>query len=256
MVEKNSLPTRSWGDMPTGGPKHEFREGLMIRLLQAALPQGRILDAGAGDGTLTLKLASLGYSVLALDASADCIALLKQKLEAAPFRDRVSLAQGKLPDTGLAEASLDGIVSGEVVEHFQDDRGLVREFSRLLKPGGVCVVSVPADPGKWDLNDEWSGHFRRYHAHDLERLFTGAGFSVGTIHYWGWPLGYLFHRLFYLPWLRRHHHLDGRSRSRTLSTRVGVSPFVSKFIALIFGIDNLFNRLPYGIGLVGSFRKI
>ena len=242
--------------MPTGGPKHQFREAAMIRLLQAARPQGKILDAGAGDGTLTMKLASLGYSVLALDASADCIALLKQKLEAAPFRDRVSLAQGKLPDTGLAEASIDGIVSGEVVEHFKDDQALIREFRRLLKPGGVCVVSVPADPGKWDLNDEWSGHFRRYHAQDLERLFTGAGFSVEAIHYWGWPLGYLFHRLFYLPWLRSHYRLDGQTRSQTLATRVGVSPFVSKSIALIFRIDNLFNRLPYGIGLVGSFRKM
>ena len=254
MSEKPPFPVRSWGDMPTGGPKHEFREARMIRLLQAALPQGGILDAGAGDGSLTLKLAHLGYSVLALDASAECVALLSRKLEGAPFQ-RVSLTQGKLPDTGLLAASFDAIVSGEVVEHFQDDQALVREFHRLLKPGGVCVVSVPADPKKWDLNDEWSGHCRRYQAEDLRRLFTANGFEVAALHYWGWPLGYLFHRFFYLPWLGRHHRLDGRTRSQSFSTRVGVSPLVSKSIAALFSFDNLFNRLPYGIGLVGCFRK-
>ena len=241
--------------MPTGGPKHEFREALMIRLLKSALAQGKVLDAGAGDGTLTLKLAGRGYSVLALDASADCLALLGLKLEPSPFRERVSLTQGRLPDTGLMAASFDGIVCGEVVEHFQDDWAVVREFFRLLKPGGVCVVSVPADPGKWDLNDEWSGHFRRYPARELAELFTGNGFGVESLHYWGWPLGYLFHRFVYLPWLRRYHRLDGRTRGRTLATRVGVSPVVSKAIAALFSFDNLFNRLPFGIGLVGCFRK-
>ena len=255
MNNQPSPALRSWGDMPTGGPKHEFREALLLRLLQAALPQGRVLDAGAGDGSLTLKLASRGYSVLALDASADCIRLLGQKLEAAPFREQVEFQQASLPGTGLKPASFDGIVSGEVVEHFKDDRALVREFSRLLKPGGVCVVSVPADPKKWDLNDEWSGHFRRYHAEDLARLFTANGFEVAALHYWGWPLGYLFHRFFYLPWLRRHHRLDGQTRSRTLATRVGVSPLLSKSIAALFSFDNLCNRLPYGIGLVGCFKK-
>jgi len=258
-VEKMNLPkppaARRWGDMPTGGPKHQFRQALMLKLLQPALPQGRILDAGAGDGTLSRKLAGLGYSVLALDASADCIALLAQTLEAFPYRERVELKHGTLEKSGLPEQSFDGITAGEVLEHFQDDQSLVREFHRLLKPGGVCVVTVPADPDKWDLNDEWAGHFRRYRARDLERLFAGAGFQAELIHYWGWPLGYLFHKLFYLPWLRRHHHLEGQARANSVSTRIGVHPWISQGLALVFQMDNLFNRLPFGIGLVGCFRK-
>ena len=247
--------TRRWGDMPTGGPKHQFRETLMLKLLRPALPQGRILDAGAGDGTLTLKLASLGYSVLALDASADCLALLARNLETFPFRARVELKQGTLENSGLADGSFDGIVAGEVLEHFQDDQALVREFHRLLKPAGVCVVTVPADPGKWDLNDEWAGHCRRYRAEDLKRIFRGKGFQTEVILYWGWPLGYLFHRLFYLPWLRRHHHLEGQARARSISTKLGVHPWVSQGLAQVFRLDNLFNWLLFGIGLVGCFRK-
>ena len=171
------------------------------------------------------------------------------------MRERVSLQQGKLEASGLPEAGWDGIVSGEVVEHFEDDEKLVREFHRLLKPGGVCVVSVPADPGKWDHNDEWSGHFRRYRAQDLQRLFTRNGFQAEAVHYWGWPLAYLFHRCFYLPWLRRSWRLEGKVRAGSLSTKIGVHPWVSKGLAQIFRLDTFVNRLPFGIGLVGCFRK-
>ena len=246
---------RRWGDMPTGGPKHQFRQALMLKLLQTALPQGRILDAGAGDGTLTRKLAALGYSVLALDASVDCLALLARTLEAFPYRERVELKQGTLPNSGLADAAFDGIVAGEVIEHFQDDQALVQEFHRLLKPAGVCVVSVPAESKKWDLNDDWAGHCRLYNADELKQLFETSGFQAQIIHYWGWPLGYLFHRLFYLPWLRRHHHLESEARASSVSTRIGVHPWVSPGLAQVFRLDNLFNRLPFGLGLGGGFRK-
>ena len=255
MSEKTETSLRRWGDMPTGGPKHEFREGLMLNLFARALPGGRIFDAGAGDGTLTLKLAARGYRVAAMDASSDCLGLLAQKLAAAPFRERVELVRGSIMQTGLADNSFDGVAAGEVIEHFSDDAGLVREFGRLLKPGGICVVSAPADPKKWCLNDDWSGHVRRYHAADLEALFTRNGFETVAVHYWGWPLAYLFHYALYLPWLERHHQLDGVDRAQSVSTRVGVSPWVSKGLALAFRLDNLFNGLPYGIGLVGCFRK-
>lgn len=254
MTEKQPA-RRQWGDMPTGGPKHEFRERLMLHLLRSALPQGRILDAGAGDGTLSLKLARRGYSVLALDASADCLARLKQTLASLPCRDRVELKQALLPASGLPPESFDGIVAGEVLEHFPDDQALVQEFHRLLRPGGACVVSVPAQTKKWDLNDEWAGHCRLYTAEGLKALFETTGFEAGDLRHWGWPLAYLFHRLIYLPWLYRHHRQEGAARAGALSTRIGIHPWVSAGFAWVFQLDNLFCDLPLGIGLVGKFLK-
>lgn len=47
----------------------------------------------------------------------------------------------------LAGGSLDGVVSLDVLEHVPDYRAALREFSRVLKPGGVLVLTVPFHEG-------------------------------------------------------------------------------------------------------------
>ncbi len=78
----------------------------------------------------------------------------------------------------LPDASLDGVVMLNVLEHIEDDRGAMRQVFRVLRPGGVVVIEVPAGPHLYDAYDKVLMHHRRYTLAGVSELVTGAGFTV------------------------------------------------------------------------------
>ena len=62
----------------------------------------------------------------------------------------------------VADASLDAIVSANLLEHVPDDRRALSEMARTLRPGARAVVVVPAGPSTYDYYDRFLGHERRY----------------------------------------------------------------------------------------------
>ena len=62
--------SHDWGDAPElYGPRHDYREALILRRLLPALPGPEVLNAGAGAGSLTLKLVDAGLRVTSVEAS-------------------------------------------------------------------------------------------------------------------------------------------------------------------------------------------
>jgi SAM-dependent methyltransferase len=78
----------------------------------------------------------------------------------------------------FADASFDVLTAVDILEHMDDDRGALQEWARVLKPGGRLFVFVPAHRWLWSLQDEISGHKRRYTAGGLRRLVEGAGLRL------------------------------------------------------------------------------
>lgn len=111
---------------------HEYA----VRIVEAGLsPGARVLDVGAGSGALTARLASHGFAVIASDLDgADYRAL-------PPFVrwDASSLE----PPADVAPSSMDGVCAIEVLEHVENAAQALRNFYRLLRPGGLLVVSTP-----------------------------------------------------------------------------------------------------------------
>jgi SAM-dependent methyltransferase len=70
------------------------------------------------------------------------------------------------------------LISMCVIEHLDDDLGALREYHRVLRPGGVLFVSVPAYQWLWGTHDELAAHRRRYSARQLVRVVEDAGFTV------------------------------------------------------------------------------
>jgi SAM-dependent methyltransferase len=78
----------------------------------------------------------------------------------------------------LPSASVDAAVLLNVLEHIEDDAGAVGQVARVLKPGGVAVIEVPAGPGLYDAYDKYLRHYRRYRLPDVARLLERAGLRV------------------------------------------------------------------------------
>jgi 2-polyprenyl-6-hydroxyphenyl methylase/3-demethylubiquinone-9 3-methyltransferase len=96
----------------------------------------RVLDIGSGGGFLAARLADAGYEVTGIDPSMAAV-----RGAAAHVHASFARAVGeKLP---FADGSFDSVVCSEVLEHVEDPGGVIAEASRVLRPGGVFVFSLP-----------------------------------------------------------------------------------------------------------------
>jgi len=187
-----------WGSAPEFvGPRHELREKLLLDLFRSGSPGPRVLNAGAGAGSFSLRLAENGFDVTSVDASSAAVEVLRGRVTGEVARADVTA----LP---FADAAFDAAVLGEVLEHVEDDRGALEEVARVLRPGGVLAVSVPADPKRFGASDRWAGHVRRYARQELLGACEAGGFTVERCRAWGFPFAALYHRYLYERRLDRH----------------------------------------------------
>ena len=90
----------------------------------------------------------------------------------------VPLLRFDMVECPLPSASVDAVVLLNVLEHIEDDGAAVSQMARVLRPGGIAVVEVPAGPGLYDVYDKYLQHYRRYRLADLCRLLERAGLPV------------------------------------------------------------------------------
>jgi SAM-dependent methyltransferase len=257
MKSRQKIPKREWGKTEIAGGRQAFRLDLIIKgLKKHAPPPCRVLDAGCGVGTLSMALLAEGHEVAGVDASAAGLERLSFKLGKARQKNTEAAEAGPFCIAGLdrlpfPDNSFQAIVSGEVLEHLEDDAGAAKELDRVLAPGGVVLITVPANPKLWSIEDEWAGHVRRYRPDELCALFEKQGLSTIDIHHWGWPVIYLYNRFLFQPLLKRKLK-RGSAEFKGLSEGGGA---LTRLMGLAFSVDRLFFRLPWGIGLYAAFRK-
>jgi SAM-dependent methyltransferase len=135
-----------------------------------------LLDCGAGTGRFAQEMAA-DCRVMVLDDHEEALQMLRTK-----FRpDQViSLAGDRVP---LPDGSLDYVTALDVLEHTPDDRAVVSGFERLLKPGGVALVTVPASMALWSDWDVGLHHYRRYARAELRALFPAAQWELIHVNY-------------------------------------------------------------------------
>jgi hypothetical protein len=66
-----------------------------------------------------------------------------------------------------------------VVEHVDDDTGLLEEMGRVSRPDGVLILSTPVHKSMWSPLDDACGHVRRDEPEVLFEKVRAAGFEVG-----------------------------------------------------------------------------
>lgn len=138
----------------------------------------RVLEVGAGTGTITARIASGRERVVALEIEQPYVDALQDRFRDAP-NVRPYLADVALADwPGLKEERIDSILLSNVLEHIPDDGGAVRRFRELLPKGGALVLFVPAHEWLFGSLDEAVGHHRRYTPSTLRRVVEDNGFDV------------------------------------------------------------------------------
>jgi SAM-dependent methyltransferase len=252
-TELVELAPHGWGDAPDlYGPRHEYRESLLLRRLRPLLPAGHLLNAGCGAGTFTLRLLDAGYEVSSVDASPAFVARVASLLDARGLYGAQLAEEADVEALRFADESFDGVVCGEVLEHLDDDAAAVREFARVLKPGGPVLISVPANPWRYDWTDHWAGHRRRYTAHALEARLAQAGFTDIEIVPYGFPLLGLYHRQVYRRVLRKRLESGGDD----LGAPSGPARLAARALRTAFELDTLFlGRRPGYFGLIATARR-
>ena len=137
-------------------------------------PPLQILDYGCGTGSLTRSLAAFG-DVTGVDLYPEAVAFCRK-------RGLENVRQIDSPQD-LPDSTYDLVGCFDVLEHVEDDLALLRELGRILKPGGVWVLTVPALSCLWSGEDVVSQHKRRYTRRELRRKAMDAGLRIQRITY-------------------------------------------------------------------------
>lgn len=147
-----------------------------------------IMDIGCSSGFLLADLVDEfpKNPIVGADVVKAPLLKLHKKLGEVPLI-RFDLLQCPLP-----AASVDVIVMLNVFEHIDNDVLAMKQAFKLLSPGGILVVEVPAGPSLFGPYDVELNHFRRYTSNELVEKLISVGFDIKTHSHLGFILFPIF----------------------------------------------------------------
>ncbi len=154
------------------------RERAIQELASRPVGRGVAVDVGCGTGELATALRGLGeHKVVGVDSSEYALAHANKRL-GSEFGTGFQLFRASAEHLPLRTETASTLVSMDVIEHLDDDGAALREYRRVVEPGGTIVVAVPAYQWAWSAHDEALGHRRRYTARRLEAVIHRAGLVI------------------------------------------------------------------------------
>ena len=153
----------------------------MIDEVLAGRPAGTAVDAACGTGRLARRLVAHGHRVLGVDRSPE---MVQQARRAVPD---VAFAVGDLEALPVGDATVDVLTNALALAHVADLAAVFAEFARVLRPGGVAIVSdahpelvrfgsVPKAIGPGGQPQQAAAH--QHTVADYLRAALAAGFLV------------------------------------------------------------------------------
>ncbi len=149
-----------------------------------ARTKGLLLDVGCAAGFSLLAAEQRGWKAQGIEFSQFCVDYAKSR--------NLNVHHGSLDDFEAEDESFDAVTMWDYLEHSTDPVGNLRTCNKLLKPGGVIVLSIP-NVDSWSyrlLKEKWIGfknieHFYFYSRKTIAKVAELAGFNMEDDFYHG-----------------------------------------------------------------------
>ncbi len=159
------------------------READYLRYMTLAHePFGKLLDVGCGGGRFLNRMKKRGWQVEGTDFD-------EQATKKVTARYSIQTHVGDLPQCALPANSFDVITMSQTIEHLYDPQSTLRECLRVLKPGGLLVMTTPNvnSLGASEFGPYWRGweaprHLHLFSVESLKKLSERAGFVIDEAH--------------------------------------------------------------------------
>lgn len=218
---------KGWNETTEYGPACRHRRRIikkMVDIICHTTHGSRVLDLGCGDGTLLKELEKKGYDLSGYDCSQTAIDIA-----------RIKCGNATLTVCDLNNAKIEGrydvIIMQEVLEHLENDVGLIKHCAERSP---WVIITVPGDP--LDKPDKTCGHYRNYSPDALRKLLDDGGYEVVSCWRWGWP----WHSL--VQWAL---HKNGDASSKVAGEYGPAKKVVSKLLYWLYfaNVSNIGNQL-------------
>ena len=213
----------------------------MVRdaLLREGISSGsRLLDIGCGTGG-TMRVIRDICKPSGIDMSFQALEYTTEKGLPAAVADATALPfPGNTFDFALAL---------DVIEHIDDDIGVLREIKRVLKPEGRLILTVPAHQYLFSTHDKSLHHVRRYSKKLLRTRIEQAGFRIHRLTYTNFLL---FTPIATVRLVKKHLLKDDSMPSSDASVPPGpINSILSATMAVErFWLHKM--NLPYGVSMM------
>jgi SAM-dependent methyltransferase len=174
--------------------------GHVRRELEPVLsPGAAVLDAGCGTGGLILRLRALHpeWRYSGVDFMPLACELARKRCG-----PDVEVSVGSITELPYPDRSFDAVVSGDVLCQVENAGQAAAEFLRVLRPGGVAIINVPAYMWMWSYHDDAVHTKHRFTRPEIDALLRGAGFREQWTTHWNalpFPLVWAKRKLFHTP---------------------------------------------------------
>jgi 2-polyprenyl-3-methyl-5-hydroxy-6-metoxy-1,4-benzoquinol methylase len=201
-------------------------------------PHQTVLDVGAGLGWFSEWLITHGHANNAICVDPGYESDTQKILENGGRIDFVK---------SITDSDADLVLLMDVLEHVDDDIGLLSEYYEKAPVGAEFIVTVPAFQFLWSPHDDYLEHRRRYTRASLNRLITIIGAKPIAVHYY---FGIIFPAVVLFRILTKYRKSD-RSDMR------GHSKILNNFLKKVCLLELPLSRFNVfgGLSVVARFKK-